>query len=506
MKMAKWMGIGSCALALTSGCVDSSDNGDDSSQEAASLSHGDRVTIHGTGTLFGITSTGIVSRPLDLSTTVFATFSLSHGTLVREVGAGTADGTFTVPVAAGARSWELETNLFDTPDLAVGNARHPTMDQHVLGRLDGALPTAETDVSINVTGLTPWADGDSTQIVVANNGAVVFSPEFQFATPPAVGDKVISGQTIDWAAQFPPAPLVEAAKGDIAVVFQLVAKTSGTEAYSGLDRFGTAAAFTQTDGVTSTLTVATSPVVQKSLAVHWRGAKFEALSSDVGAGAVALPTQVFVIDALPDAAKFGFYTTSPDLMLYFPKAGATNIDLAVSYGNPFSTMGKPWDEYAIINYFFSVAIQLGTGAPHNEIVGYAANLSLAELHRGVVEPLISPVRNVRIAGKDLSTPQTDVGTSPTIRWDAPTIGRATQYVIVLKSLAATSTGTAATTVARFVTKDRSLQIPSAFVTSGGVYILTMTAVNFGNVDRTKDLFGDGLPFESASSVTSTFTP
>ncbi len=66
--------------------------------------------------------------------------------------------------------------------------------------------SAQSSMSVrasNVTGLAPWAAGDSTQIVAANNGAVVFSPEFQFATPPAAGDTSISGQTIDWTAQFP---------------------------------------------------------------------------------------------------------------------------------------------------------------------------------------------------------------------------------------------------------------------------------------------------------------
>jgi len=74
------------------------------------------------------------------------------------------------------------------------------------------------------------------------------------------------------------------------------------------------------------------------------------------------------------------------------------------------------------------------------------------------------------------------------------------------SVCAISPSTSSTTVATFVTKDRTLQIPSTFIASGGTYILSMTAIDFGSVDRTRDLFGDGLPFESASSITSTFTP
>jgi hypothetical protein len=473
------------------------------SDETIALSH-ETFTIHGTGSLIGVTSTGLASMPLDLSADPFASYSVSGGVLVRQVGVGKADGTFTVPVEAGAASWELETNLFGTPYDAVGDALHPSLSHVTLGRLDGLFPTAETDVSLDVTGLDAWADGDSTQIVVANNGGVVFSPELQFATPPSNGDTSIAGQTIDWMAQG--VPLVDKSKGDVAAVSQLVERTSGTEAYSAVDRYGTAHRYTQTDGVASTLTVAMSAVAQTSLALHWHGADFEALLPDVGAGASDIPGADGVfIDALPDAASFGFYTTSPDLMLYTPTDSTANVEPTVTYGNPYSTMGRPWDEYAIINYFFAVPVQLGSAAPYNEFVGYDANLSLAELH-GVVKPLISPARHVRIGGKDLGSPQTGVGTSPTVRWDAPAIGTATQYLVNLKRLVAGSSGTSSTIVATFIVKDRSFQIPSNYLAVGTTYILTITAINFGNVDRTHDLFGDGLPFESASSVTSTFTP
>src|SRR5689334_5477002 len=134
-------------------------------------------TVHGTGTRFGITSTGTVSQPLDLSAAAFATFSRSHGSLVREVGRGESDGTFSAPVCVGAPTWDLEVTLAGVPNVAVGDARDPDLDSYLLGRLDGTLPTAETDVSLAISGLQPWTDGDSLQIVAGNNGAVVFSPE-----------------------------------------------------------------------------------------------------------------------------------------------------------------------------------------------------------------------------------------------------------------------------------------------------------------------------------------
>jgi hypothetical protein len=193
-------------------------------------------------------------------------------------------------------------------------------------------------------------------------------------------------------------------------------------------------------------------------------------------------------------------------MLYTPSAPSTNLDLTVGYGNPYATMGTPWDQFAIVQFSFAVPVQLGTAAPYNERVGYDANLSLTALHDGVVAPLISPVRNVRIAGKDLSSPQTGVGTSPIVEWDAPRIGHATQYAVLLRKVTSTATQTSAKSVVRFVTRSHSIQIPGPYLADGGTFLLSIAAINFGHVDRTRSLLGDGLPFESASAVTSTFSP
>jgi hypothetical protein len=450
--------------------------------------------VHGTGMLFGHTTTGIVKEPIDLSANLFASYSRAPGgALVQELGAGTADGTFEVPVQAGARSWDLETDVvFGSPYLAIGNARHPDVDQHVLGRLDGVAPTTETDLTFDVTGLDAWADGDTTELLVANNGDIVYSPETEFAAPPADGDTAIAGQSIDWSAQFPPTVLIDASQGDIASLEQLIVRSSGTESYQALDRYGTASRFTQTDGAPSMADIAMSHVAQTTRPLHWRGAAFEAMRSEVGAGATDVPggAQVFV-DALPDAARFGFYTNAPDLAIYTPSVPTSNLDLTLRYGNPYH-----WDEFYSLNYLFAVPVQLGSAAPASVFVGYVANLDVGRVAGGVIAPEISPVRDVHIGRGD----------SPTVTWSPPAIGCATEYFIQLEQLSASDGQTAANVVASFVTTDRSLQIPSDFITSGSSYVLAITAINFGDVDRTVSLFGDGLPIEQAIMVTPAFTP
>jgi hypothetical protein len=472
-----------CAgTALLLGCaVDEATSVDQTDVETAST-----FTVHGTGTTYGHSSKAIATKPMDLSADTFASDSLGH----HDIGAGTANGTFDVPVQTGAHSWDLETDLgFGSPYLVVGDALHPNVSQHVLGRLDGVAPTTETDVTIGASGLDAWADGDETELMVANNGDIVYAPEAQFAMPPDDGDTTASG-TIDWDAQFPPTVLVDAATGDIAGLEQLVVRTSGTEAYQALDRYGTAPKLTQTDGEPSAMSFALHAVSQETHALHWRGAAFEAMSSEVGAGAADLPGgQAVFVDALPDAAQFGFYTSAPDLAIYTPSVVSSNLDLTLHYGNPYA-----WDEFYSLNYYFAAPIALGDAAPATEFVGYVANLDVDCTRDGVIAPQISPVRDVEIGS----------GASPTISWSPPAIGRATQYFVELQQVSASDGQTVTTVLADFVTTTRSLHIPADLIPTGSTYLLVISAVNFGDVDRTVSLFGDGLPFEQAIMVTPTF--
>ena len=445
--------------------------------------------IHGSGTRFGVTSHGVDSQPIDLSSVPFSTYSFVHGQLVRNDGFGTAGGTFTVPIEPQAHRWELATNMFGVPLLAVGNARHPTLDLHQLGRLDAVPPSVETDVTFDVTGMVPWDAADTTEVVVGNNGTVVFSPDQQ-VTPPATGDTAFTGRSIDWSSQ-PGASLVDASRGDVAMIEQLVAHTSGAETFSTVEQAGTASGFSQTDGVASTLSIAMQPVQQRSHVLRWRGASFDALASSLGAGASSVFATMFV-DAEPDADRLGFYGfAAPDLLLYTPSSLSVNADLAVHYGNPYRTMGRAWDVFATVLYFYQVPVQLGDAAPLSETLIYQANTAVDD--DIVIAPRISAVRDVQIA-------------PPFVRWQPPALGHATQYFLTLERLGVADGATTSQTIVQFYTKDRELEIPSTYLESGATYVMQIQAINFGDVDRTTDLFGDGLPFAGVTMITAPFTP
>lgn len=480
------------SLLAVSACVDDPTVSEADVSSVADEVHGCGPSeIHGSGTRFGVTSHGIESAPIDLSSASFSTYSSSHGHLVRNDGAGTANGTFTVPIEPNAHRWDLVANLFGVPVIAVGNARRPTLDMHQLGRLDAVAATAETDVTLEVTGLAPWDANATTEVTVGNNGTIVFSPDYAFPTPPAIGSTTFTGQSIDWKSQ-PGASLVDASRGDVAMMEQLVGHTSGNEVFSTVERAGTASGFTQTNGVASTLSVAMQPLPLRSHEMHWRGASFDALASSVGAGASTFYATMFV-DAEPDADRYGYYGfAAPDLLLYTPSTFTVNADLAVHYGNPYRTRGRAWDEFATVLYYYHAPVQLGDAAPKLDTLAYQANVAVED--DMVFTPKISPVRDVRIS-------------PPFVRWQPPAIGHATQYLLTLERLGVDASNTTTiTAVAQFYTKDRELEIPSDYLERGATYVMKIMAINFGDVDRTTDLFGDGLPFAGVSMITAPFTP
>lgn len=462
-----------------------SDPSDDLSLDVA---HRDATTIHGSGRVTGVTDRGLVHAPMDLSGTEFASFTNDHGELVRNEGVGNADGTFTVPVPCGARSWELLTTDIFGPVVTVGDARHPTVDHTVLGRLDGVFPTSETDVTFDVTGLAPWGAESTTELVVGNNGGVLFAPE---GAGPAPGATTLTS-TFDWATAQIQSPLVDASKGDRVVLSQLTQRTTGSEVYQAIAAAGSPAHYTQQDGVASTLSIAMAPTPQKSLGLRWRGDRFKALAAQVGAGAVANGGGA-VLDALPEGDRYGFYGfAAPDLAIIFPAAADTDFRMSLDYGNPYrSHDGKPWDEIMSTLYFYSVPVQLGTATPAFVAAGYQSNRSVRQLG-GVLEPRIAPPRNIRFTGDQL-------------RWDAPSFGHASTYFVGIYAVSVdASNATNVSFVMGFWTNDRSLRIPEEFVPTGTSFIANIAATDFGDVDPTRDP-NSGQPHEQARAVSATFT-
>lgn len=430
-------------------------------------------------------------------------------------------------------------------------------DVYQLGRADTQLSKLDTYITMNLTGMSPWAVGDSLQIVSPNTALVMGGPENEFASYPAAGDTAVRGQTLNWRTAF--APVIDAAKGDSTIVTQLVSTGAGSRRYSAIARAGTAHGFTVHDGHPGTLAAVLSPVAaDRELTLGWKGRAFAALAGDVGPGARAAAAGTVAISALPDvlarnnAYYATYYTGLPNLVSFAPLPGASDVDVAVRYGNPFATLGARWTELVTVVYSYIVPITTDAGVttmPARAVVA----MPVDALEAGSLAPAISPVRNVQINQQAFDSGRTGVGPSPTISWQAPAIGTPTTYVVSLGEVGGKgalrgsarpnevgssgafapnevgstgafranevgsngafapnevgSTGAfGAQTAGTFVTKSTSLEIPRGSLIAGTTYVVMITAIAAPSADLTKQPYVATLPFASADHITATFTP
>jgi hypothetical protein len=395
--------------------------------------------------------------------------------------------------------------------LLIGESMSPDLSIYHFGRGDAKRTDLDTEVTFNLSGLNAWDNHSSLQIVSPNVGMTLASFEGELPSSPTTGATAILGQTVDWKNQF--APLIDATKGDTTLVTQLVGIPSDAPRYTTIARGGIARGFSMTDGQPATLAATLEPIVRdRSLTLRWRGSQFAALVSEVGRGARPAPTATLAINTLPEPIASGnnffssYYAGLPTLVAFPPFPGADDFDQTVAYGNPFGSMGARWSELVTVVYACTVPIPTnrGVGSLPARLVAAMPVAALSEA--GVIAPVISPVRAVSIEGITLDRPRTRVGASPTITWDAPSTGIATDFVVAIQAVDASSEGVSVKTIATLHTKATSLRLPPGVIASGNTYVLTITAVSAPGADLTAQPFIGSLPFASADYVTAWFTP
>jgi len=448
----------------------------------------DPATTHGVAVQHNVTESGVEDQPVDLSTTQLRT----HATKT---------------------DWLLEIARNGTRTFVAAGALTPDVSEYHFGRGNARRATKPTPVSFAITGLGGlggWGAGDSLQLVAGNAGLTLAAPENGFTSYPGAGDTTIMGQTVDWSTTL--STMVDATAGDTTMVTQLVAAGSGAARYSALARAGVAWDFTIADGHPATLSVALAPVPQdRKLAVRWAGSQFAALAAEAGPGARPGAAASAAIVTVPatlarNSAFFATYYTGLPQLVAFAPLPASDVDLAVQYGNPFGSPDAAWDELATVIYSNAVPVVTG-GASTSLPARLVVAVPVAQLAQaGAIAPAISPVRGAAINGRPLDTAQRGVGTSPTLQWSAPAVGSATNYAVVIHQVEASNVAVAITPVATFYTRGTQLQLPATVLATGATYVATITAIAAPGTDLTARPFAAGLPFAAADHVTALFTP
>lgn len=350
-----------------------------------------------------------------------------------------------------------------------------------------ALATSDTPVTATIGGLASWPPGDSLQLVSPERGTTLAGLETNFAAYPKVGETTIAAQALNW--KHLGAPLVDGAKGETALITQLVAAQSGGRRYAALARAGAAHGFTVRDGEAATLSATLTPVAQdRAFSIQWKGSQFAALVEATGAGARPGGAATVAISVVP--AGFGDIPASHSLRDFFtryhsgfptlvelPPFATSDFTQDVVYGNPFP---GAWSEFVTAIYTSSVPVPTAAGVGSVQARLITAQSVAALGKGGAIAPQLSPVRNVALDGVAFDAPRAGVGASPTISWQPPALGKATGYAVTVHQVETSDQGVNIKPLTTLSTKGTSLQLPAALLSSGSSYVLTITALSNGD--------------------------
>jgi hypothetical protein len=119
--------------------------------------------------------------------------------------------------------------------------------------------------------------------------------------------------------------------------------------------------------------------------------------------------------------------------------------------------------------------------------------------------MVAPVGSPQINGLDLFTPQSGVGTNPTLSWTAP--AGAVGYRVLVERFYDSGLGTAPfAPVAALFTTSTSVRVPPGILVAGDYYIFIIQAHAEPGADYTFSPYRHALPHGMAPVSTSIVTP
>jgi hypothetical protein len=400
-------------------------------------------------------------------------------------------------------------------------------------RPDTAPLTKPTKLVIDATLSLPWqtytldAQGNVIQPVeddlqfFSRNGGVTGTVQALQSMPeenrPLDGAQALSSWSIDAATAFAslghPA-LLDGSKGDELVVLhdvgEQVGMDTGDDPWSGYQFSATRevfrpAAFTMSDGGTSVLSGAFTSLPQKSFALDYRGAAFNALFADLQVTNVFTTITLDLEAAAPLPANGAFATlvgmsTFTKVSYQAPECAGSSCNEAqcpggcdlgtphhpgdhahsYSYGNPFD-FGQ---ELVSLSLFFQRSVKglLPEMTAENLNGQLTLQAPAAELDGKPLQPTLGLPRDITVAGKATPYDQVSgsIGTTPELRWTAPSLGTPTHYRVAVIDLsdftASDGTTVKRRNVAALNVTSPQITLPDGILKTGTLYYFQVTAV------------------------------
>lgn len=433
------------------------------------------------------------SAPTDLSTTTIAAYVPNGvGGFSSIPGIGKSDGTFSIPhVPAGYYWLQLGDQGLWTSEAIIDAG---TTSE---GRANAVH--ANTTVNFSVSGMTPWQSLDSLEYWTPN----VYETDQDIGTSPTAGATAYTDTV-------PLQGLIDTTQGDEFFLMHLGEGTIGNYTTDALeDIFSPSGTITETANSTNNFSGTFTNLQQtNALDVAIDGSQFAQFTNAAGPGAT-LDFSIFGVYLLTPAPELLFGNIDPAIFELFrtDQGGiSSDIDLGnAQYGDPFPAAFVRYYGYQQsyrVTFMSPGATLPATIIPQTTVATLSAPTSAAP-----VTPVVGPVSSVAINGNPFTQPLSGVGTTPTITWQPPTVGSATDYAVVIWQLGVNSNkGSTRTRVARLSTASTTIQLPPGILAPGSTYLLVITALHRAGEDPQANIFKTKFPYGTSQIVTSQFTP
>jgi hypothetical protein len=420
--------------------------------------------------------------PVDLSTTTIAAL-VPNGSGGYNVltGSGTSSGTFSIPnVPTGFYLLQIGASFVWTSNSVVDADSFADYRSDIMPADPGT-----TSVTFDLTNVHSWQQTDFLEMLCPNNLS------FDFFTG-TVGETTFTG-TFPYFGS-----LSVASEGDQYYIAQLITQTLGGYAFTALGRYMAPAKFNQAQGSDTPIDGRLRTIAQDhKFAANINGADLAAQALAANPGAMLAGTGVG-LDVYPGSFAHGQNTDTPDLVIQAggPPFLTTNGDLGkVLYGNPYSSK---WPLYAFYTWD-ALTSYLAPGATTSASVftgvfGSTPNLPTST---SPIKPLVGVVSKPSVNGKNFFKNHSGVGVTPTVRWVAPTVGTANNYLIEIEQLSNDAGNTVISPIAVFRTQNRSLTVPPGLLSTGQAYIFLIQSDFIPGVNFAKTPFMNGAVSASA---------
>ena len=418
-------------------------------------------------------------------------------------------GNFSIPNVPSGQYWLVRYDY----SYVLTDASAVDLSLKQAGRSTVAYPTAQTDVTFNVGGLTNWKADDYLVFYDFNSNLYSQSELDAYTHAPVVGDNMLSGMIVDWHAPLDaggPLPLVDTTRGDAPQLVHMVTTPNGAgeNLQIGSRLYVPSSPLTLASGSPATLTGNfASLATNTSVNVNYNRAEFTLYRSQYNPNKVQRPARITFMDT-PGATAHGFVGAGLDV-LYCANTPPTTTNLALgAIDVPAPPRGFERVVMAGDRYTMSWT---APGASHawtlaGRVYTYSTTLPTSS---APVRPLVSPARNPMINGASLFADRTGVGLTPTLSWTQPDLGTPKGYIITVWHLTNSSGWTSGTDVARLIVPGNltSVKLPAGILSAGEAYAIQIRAVVDGGWNPTAAPYlNNRFPYGFADTLTNMIRP